>query len=179
MLILDISKAFDTVAHQRLHTLDHYGIGDSIKGWISTWLTTRTQTVVVDGEASTEAQVRSGIPQGTVLGSLMFLLYINDIGHKTSAGTHLRRFADDSLLYREIGSIQDGTILQEDLQTLVEWSATWQMKFHPLKCYHLLVTKKKPPLDIQYGMLGHNLERVLYLANHSYPDSSSRWGSIN
>ena len=161
MLILDFSKAFDTVAHQRLlHKLEHYGIRDSIKGWISTWLTTRTQKVVVDGEASTEAQVRSGVPQGTVLGPLMFLLYINDIGHKTSTGTHLRLFADDSLLYREIRSIQDGTILQEDLQTLVEWSDTWQMKFHPLKCYHLRITKKKTPLDIQYEMLGHNLERV-------------------
>ena len=131
-----------------------------VKGWISTWLTTRSQKVVVNGEASTEVQVRSGVPQGTVLGPLMFLLYINDIGHKTSAGTHLRLFADDSLLYREIRSIQDGTILQEDLQTLVEWSATWQMKFHPLKCYHLRVTKKKHPLDTQYEMLGHNLERV-------------------
>ena len=161
MLILDFSKAFDTVAHQRLlHKLDHYGIRDSIKGWISIWLTTRTQKVVVDGEASTEDQVRSGVPHGTVLGPLMFLLYINDIGHKTSTGTHLRLFADDSLLYREIRSIQDGTILQEDLQTLVEWSATWQMKFHPLKCYHLRVTKKETPLDIQYEMLGHNLERV-------------------
>ena len=88
MLILDFRKAFDTVAHQRpIHKLEHYGIRYSIKGWISTWLTTRTQKVVVDGESSTEAQVRSGFPQGTILGPVMFLLYINDIGHKTSKGT--------------------------------------------------------------------------------------------
>ena len=66
MLILDFSRAFDNVAHQRLiHKLEYYGIRNNLKEWITTWLTTRTQLVVVDGEQSTEARVRSGVPQGT------------------------------------------------------------------------------------------------------------------
>ena len=102
MLILDFSKAFDTVAHQRLiNKLDNYGITNYVKSWITTWLTSRTQRVVVDGEQSSDARVRSGVPQGTVIGPLMFLLYINDIGDKISNNTKIRLFADDSLLYRE------------------------------------------------------------------------------
>jgi len=161
MLILDFSKAFDTVAHQRLiNKLDNYGITNNVKSWITTWLTSRTQRVVVDGEQSSDARVRSGVPQGTVLGPLMFLLYINDIGDKISDNTNIRLFADDSLLYRETGNNPDSDTLQHDLDKLVEWSSTWQMNFHPMKCYHLRISRKKVPLDTHYTMLGHTLERV-------------------
>jgi hypothetical protein len=100
VLILDFSKAFDTVAHQRLlKKLEFYGICDKTNAWIRSWLTTRTQRVVIDGETSSTVHVDSGVPQGTVLGSLMFLLFINDIGDKINSTIKL--FADDCLLFRK------------------------------------------------------------------------------
>ena len=97
MLILDFSKAFDTVAHQRLLLkLEHYGIRGQLLEWIKKWLTTRRQKVVVDGEGSAEVPVTSGVPQGTVLGPLMFLIFVNDIGKNISS--KLRLLADDTLL---------------------------------------------------------------------------------
>ena len=137
MLILDFTKAFDTVPHQGLlMKLKHYGIDSNLHRWISSWLTERTQQVVVlvDGDYSTCKQVRSGVPQGTVLGPLMFLLYINDIGDHLNHST-IRLFADDCLLYRTISNEDDADRLQDDLDKLQEWTEAWQMNFNANKCY--------------------------------------------
>ena len=83
LLILDFSKAFDVVPHKRLiNKLNYYGIRNSTLTWIDNWLTGRTQRVVVDGESSSKSPVKSGVPQGTVLDPVMFILYINDIVNK-------------------------------------------------------------------------------------------------
>ena len=84
--------------------------------------------MVVDGETSEPAEVTSGVPQGTVLGPTLFLIYINDIADNISST--IRLFADDLVVYRQINSPDDHRILQEDLQKLVEWSKTWQMEFN-------------------------------------------------
>ena len=165
MLVLDFSKAFDTVPHQRLlRKMEFYGINGEVLNWISDWLTQRNQRVCVDGETSGMKTVRSGVPQGTVLGPLCFLLYINDIGNSVSPGTSIRLFADDSLLYRTIHSTESCHQLQEDLTQLVQWSRTWQMSFHPAKCYILRVSRKRIPVVFSYNMMGQNLETV-----HHYP----------
>ena len=97
MLVLDFSKAFDTVAHERLLIkLDHYGIRGNLHHWLRQWPTERNQKVVVDGEESDSVHVKSGVPQGTVLGPLMFLIFVNDIGRKVTS-SKLRLFADDAL----------------------------------------------------------------------------------
>ena len=115
LLILDFSKAFDTVAHERLlDKIDHYGIRGPIKDWIGRWLTNRTQRVVVDGDSSSATDVLSGVPQGTVLGPLMFLLYVNDIGDNVTSSIKL--FADDCLLVRTIHTPEDAEALQNDLK---------------------------------------------------------------
>ena len=91
LIMLDFSKAFDTVPHQRL--LSFYGIDGKLHHWLSTWLTKRSQRIVVDGEY---VSVLSGVPQGTVLGPVIFLLYINDINNNVSSS--LRLFADDCII---------------------------------------------------------------------------------
>ena len=166
VLILDFQKAFDTVPHQRLlQKLDFYGIRGPILRWIQTWLTSRTQKVVVDGECSCSAPVRSGVPQGTVLGPLMFLIYINDIANNLDTCTKIRLFADDCLLYRSIISDSDTTTLQKDLNSLFEWSSKWQMSFNTRKCNTLRVTTKEIPIVHTYSMGTDELETV---SHHPY-----------
>ena len=108
--------------------VDHYGIRDHTYEWIRQWLTTRKQRVVLDGEASSEVHVDSVVPQGTVLGPLMFLLYVNDIGE--GVNSEVKLFADDCLLYRTIESESDTKQLQEELSKMTEWSKKWLMRFN-------------------------------------------------
>ena len=165
MLILDFTKAFDTVPHQRLlKKLKHYGIDSNLHRWISSWLTERTQQVVVDGDYSSCKQVRSGVPQGTVLGLLMFLLYINDIGDHLNHST-IRLFADDCLLYRTISNQDDADRLQDDLDKLQEWTETWQMNFNAKKCYLLSTHSKRDPALNRYRLNG---EEIAKTSHHSY-----------
>lgn len=159
VMILDFSKAFDKVAHQRLLSkLKYYGIRDVTLSWISTWLTTRTQRVVVDGEASTSVHVTSGVPQGTVLGPLMFLLFINDIGDEVDSTIKL--FADDCLLMRRIASVDDTVKLQSDMDRLLEWADRWQMQFNAKKCYSMRIHRKRYPIMHTYTMRGDDLLSV-------------------
>ena len=155
-IMLDFSKAFDKVPHKRLlHKLHYYGVRGETLNWIQAFLSSRTQTVLVNGKQSKQAPVLSGVPQGTVLGPLLFLAYINDMPECVSSD--LRLFADDSLLYRRIKSVEDATILQQDLDKLQEWESKWLMQFHPEKCFTLRVTKKTKPLKSNYTIHGHTL----------------------
>ena len=123
MAILDFSKAFDTVSHSKLlHKLDFYGIRGNNLEWIKSWITQRSQSVVLNGSSSDHVDVKSGVPQGTVLGPLMFLIFINDISEQTQS--KIRLFADDCLLYRTINSIGDSKVFQQDLDLLCKWAAT-------------------------------------------------------
>ena len=165
MLILDFTNAFDTVPHQRLlMKLKHYGIDSNLHRWISSWLTERTQQVVVDGDYSTCKQVRSGVPQSTVLGPLVFLLYINDIGDHLNHST-IRLFADDCLLYRTISNQDDADRLQDDLDKLQEWTETWQMNFNAKKCYLLSIHSKRYSALNRYRLNG---EEIVKISHHSY-----------
>ena len=103
LIIMDFSKAFDSVPHQRLlMKLRYYGIRGILNTWLTQWLTCRSQTVVVDGYNSPDVPVLSGVPQGTVIGPLLFLLYINDLGENCTS--RMRLFADDTLIYSTIES---------------------------------------------------------------------------
>ena len=143
--VLDFAKAFDKVPHQRLlKKLHFYNLDANVIGWIESFLTNRTQRVIVDGYTSNEAPVLSGVPQGTVLGPLLFLIFINDIAKNVSSS--IRLFADDCLMYRETQNQEQCQLLQKDLDTLAAWSITWGMAFNVSKCNIISITnatKKK------------------------------------
>ena len=133
IIYLDFQKAFDKVPHQRLLLkLKAHGIGDSITDWIEQWLTDRRQRVVVDGEVSNWKSVLSGVPQGSVLGPILFLIYINDLDD--SITSNVLKFADDTKLFRKVNTDDDKQHLQNDLDRLVKWSEKWQMLFNFGKC---------------------------------------------
>ena len=161
MLVLDFSKAFDLVSHPKLvRKLEHYGVRGLTLRWINSWLTNRSQQVTIDGEMSHPIPVTSGVPQGTVLGPLMFLLYINDIGEMIDSNTRVKLFADDCLLFRPIREPKDQTQLQEDLNHLKSWADTWQMSFNPQKCEAMHITRSRKTKPHTYQIMGVNLKDV-------------------
>ena len=133
VIYLDFQKAFDKVPHQRLICkLKSHGMGNSIINWIEQWLTDRRQRVVVDGEVSSWKSVLSGVPQGSVLGPILFLVYINDLEEGVTG--KILKFADDTKLFRKVKEIGDKQNLQDDIDKLVKWSEKWQMLFNFGKC---------------------------------------------
>jgi hypothetical protein len=143
--VLDFSKAFDKVSHIRLlGKLRLYGLEGPISSWICAFLTDRSQRVRVDGEFSECSKVTSGVPQGTVMGPLLFLLFINDLPLVLDPKTKCRLFADDCIIYREIHSASDQLQMQQDLDALETWSNRWGMQFNAKKCVIMTISRKKP-----------------------------------
>jgi hypothetical protein len=133
LVYLDFCKAFDKVPHCRLgKKLESHGIDGNVRNWIINWLRHRRQRVCVDGECSDWEEVSSGVPQGSVLGPVLFLIYINDLDEGIIS--KIGKFADDSKLGKSINSAADESLLANDLSTLVEWSNQWQMTFNVEKC---------------------------------------------
>jgi hypothetical protein len=111
---------------------------------------------VVDGDKSGNGDVLSGVPQGTVLGPVLFLVYINDIADDLDSS--IRLFADDCLLYREVKNANDQQLLQNDLDTLHTWASKWQMSFNVDKCYTMQVSlARKNKRACTYSMGGQDL----------------------
>ena len=133
VIYLDSQKAFDKVPHQRLIlTLKSHGMGNGIINWIEQWLTDRRQRVVVDGEVSSWKSVLSGVPQGSVLGPILFLVYINDLEEGVTG--NILKFADVTKLVRKTKEIGDKHKLQYDIDNFVRWCEKWQMLFNFGKC---------------------------------------------
>jgi hypothetical protein len=141
---MDFQKAFDSVPHRRLiKKTQSLGIDDPLLKWIKSFLTGRTQTVVVSGEKSSPRQVESGVPQGSILGPLLFVIYVNDLPQAITSRAQL--YADDTKIYRTISSPQDQNTLQEDLTKLCEWARKWQLRFHPDKCAVMTIGPHRVP----------------------------------
>ena len=130
VIYLDYAKAFDKVDHQLLiQKLRIYGLHPDAIQWISSFLTDRTQSVVVNGAHSFIAIIISGVPQGTVLGPILFILFINDIG-ECIMHCVIRCFADDTRLSMKIDVTADCAKLQDDLNAVIEWSTQNNMQLH-------------------------------------------------
>jgi hypothetical protein len=160
VLVMDFSKAFDKVGHKHLLCkLNHYGITGKTNLWIENFLKDRTQTVVIDDEKSYTGNVISGVPQGSVLGPCLFLIYINDMPDNITSTVRL--FADDTIAYIAITCPDDATTLQRDLDKLADWETKWQMEFHPEKCQVLQITRNRTRrINSSYVLHGHTLEIV-------------------
>ena len=156
----DFMKAFDKVPHKRLvYKTGKYGIKGNVLGWISSFLNNRTQCVVHNGCASSSHPVTSGIPQGSVLGPILFVLYINDLPDVVDKDSFAFLFADDTKLFRIIKKLIDNHVLQGDIIKLVEWSDKWLLKFHPDKCKQIGIGINRKVNEMhQYTMDGHELE---------------------
>ena len=127
--------------------------------WIDSFLCFRKQRVVVNGVKSDWASVFSGVPQGTDLGPLLFSLYINDIS--SDIESEIRRFADDCVCYREIKDKEDTMKLQRDIDRLGSWERKWDMRFQPVKCNMMQLTRKRiNKIHASYTLEGTDLENV-------------------
>ena len=159
VIYMDFQKAFDTVPHTRLISkLKSFNIRNDLVNWIEAFITNRRQKVAVNGKESNWHKVTSGIPQGSVLGPLLFVLYVNDLPDLTKSNTFL--FADDIKIFRAITNKNDQDILQQDLSILEQWSDKWLLKFHPDKCKHMEIGKNNIG-ENEYFMTSNNVKHSL------------------
>ncbi len=157
VIFLDFAKAFDKVPHRRLMTkVKAFGIQGLIYGWIKDWLTGRTQRVVLNGCASGWEEVLSGVPQGSVLGPVLFSLFIHDIDEAGAKLNIIKKFADDTKGAKTVRGVDDKTAMQTALNELNSWAERWGMAFNLPKCKVMHVGHGNP--GYEYEMNGKKLE---------------------
>jgi len=157
-IFCDISKAFDRVWHKGLlHKLKMYGIDGNLLLWFENYLSDRLQRVTTEGYHSQFKGINAGVPQGSVLGPLLFLLYINDITDNVS--TNIKLFADDTSLYVIIDEnpAHAAQVLTNDLSNIGEWAGIWDIKFNPTKTKSVIFSRKHnkhhPPITFQNSQI--------------------------
>lgn len=155
----DFSKAFDTVDHNvLLRKLEYYGVRGSLLQWFESYLRHRNQRVAFNGTKSRPFEPPSGVPQGSVLGPLLFNVFVNDLSGQLKCN-HLL-FADDLKIFNVIDSTTDSRVLQNDLNTLTEWCETNRLRLNVGKCKFMKFTNKRTPRPTSYIMDGITLEEV-------------------
>jgi len=156
-IYLDLAKAFDKFSHQRLISkLKAHGIQGLLCNWIESWLSDRWQRVCLDGVSSSWSRVWSGVPQGSILGPVLFLIFINDLD--TRLTSNVLKFADDTKLFRVVDCHHDGQMLQNDLDSICKWADIWKMTFNVEKCKVLHYGRGS--IDHSYLMHGQPLSQV-------------------
>ena len=143
-IYFDLKKAFDSVAHSLLlQKLADIELDPYITQWISSYLTSRSQHVAVEGACSPVLPVLSGVPQGSVLGPLLFLIFIDDVVSQVSPGSQRSLFADNMALYRPIQATIDYSILQNDISSIASWIKSRSLSLQPKKCCAMLISRKR------------------------------------
>ena len=159
VIYTDLEKAFDKVPHHLLlKKLQNYLVDNKVKEWIASFLCNRRQRVGISNSFSSWRSVVSGIPQGSILGPFLFLVYINDIVSTCDDETSMFLYADDTKLFRYVGCPQDSKILQTDLQSLHKWIKEWLLSLNIEKCK--IVSYGRQKQDTNYEIDGTQLERV-------------------
>ena len=158
---LDFSKAFDRISQPvLLQKLCSFGISGSILQWCESYLYQRQQRVVLEGVSSSWSGVSSGVPQGSLLGPLFFIIFISDLPEAVLPGNCIAIYADDCKSSRIINSASDQIMFQEDLDNLHRWSLRNVMDFNVRKCKIMRITKKKQPFISNYLLDNSVLEEV-------------------
>lgn len=157
----DFSKAFDVVNHRKLvEKMEMIGVPGILINWIKSYLINRQQVVVLNGYKSVARTVPSGVPQGSHLGPLLFLIFINDIGTVINHCNYLL-FADDLKLFKETKSVDDCKLIQEDLTNITRWCESNGMQLNPTKCFHINFTKRtKHKVNHIYKIRNSDLAQV-------------------
>ena len=148
MIFLDISKAFDRVWHMGIiHKLRVKGISGNLLAWFESYLIDRKQRVAINGQTSEYRDIHAGVPQGSILGPLLFLIFIDDL--KDTIVSNIFLFADDTFLFERVDNDFDQTFhkLNLDLQSLFDWSKLWLVKFNPRKTEYMLISRKRKPIN--------------------------------
>ena len=157
VIYLDMAKAFDKVPHEKLlYKLAMVGVRGQLLAWFRSYLTNRRHRTVIEGYAPDWRYVPSGVPQGSIIGPLLFLTFINDTTVNIDADTNMPLYADDAKCFRELLSSDDHDALQKDLYSIEDWSDLWGTSFNGSKCKHLSISKKKKPTNSSY-QLGNNI----------------------
>ena len=157
MIFMDMSKAFDKVSHTALiNKLRQYKIGGPLLQWFASYLHGRQQRVTILGATSSKKPVCSGVPQGSILGTVLFLLYVNDLPDAVT-NSSVACFADDTKIFRRVDSVTDAMLLQEDLNNLESWSNSCGLVFNEEKCKSLSITRCNEPIVYPYKIKGKQL----------------------
>src|SRR5215469_16679454 len=150
IVYLDFAKAFDKVPHARLlRKVKALGVEGNVLLWLEDWLKDRKQKVGLNGKFSGWSKVISGVPQGSVLGPLLILIYINDIDD--GIVSKLSKFADDTKLCKQLRNTSDRQVLERDLTKIHQWSIDWQMLFNIDKCTVMHIGRNNPKDDYKMG----------------------------
>lgn len=177
IIFLDFSKAFDKIPHKKLINKLYISCGNvKLTKWVENWLTNRKQRVVVNGALSDWLSVTSGVPQGSVLGPILFLVYINDLLDKIQ-NCNVGSYADDTKFGKDITSIEDYEVMQRNLNIINEWCQTWNMQLNSSKCVVMHCGKTNPNFTYylgeselnnvnEYEDLGVLIDNRLNLSNH-------------
>ena len=149
-VFFDLKKAFDSVPHRPLlQKLASLNLDFHLYTWISHCLCKRTQCVGVRGVTSDTCSVMSGVPQGSALGPLLFLVYIDDISRLSISSGSLTLYTDDLVLYRPVCGPSDYQLLQQDIDAISLWTSTNYLSLNPSKCKYMIISRKhQPPIPV-------------------------------
>ena len=155
MIYLNFAKALDTIDHSALLAKQRfYGVKGQLFCWFKDYLTEHTQRVVLENAASHWSPVTSGVPQGSILGPLLFTLFINDLLDKAAYGVKVALYTNDTKLYRNVSSAEHCDLIQDTLSNMHIWLQHNNIRFNTSKCKVLTVTRKKTPIAFDYTLDG-------------------------
>lgn len=161
MIFLDFKKAFDLVPHSKLiEKLQSINLPAYTVNWVAAYLYNRKQFVSIGNYSSNELSVTSGVPQGSVLGPLLFLIYINDIVNEIFPPIQIRLFADDCIVFNEVCSLNDQLMLNSNLQNILSWCGRWGMELNKEKTVYMSITKKINMMSFAYNLGSTPLTKV-------------------